>query len=417
MSAQAPLARRVSLLGAVAIGVGSMLGAGVFVVLGPAAAAAGGWLLAALLVAATVALLNARATAQLAAQHPVAGGVHAYARAELGPRWGFVAGWAFLVGKVGSCAAMALTAATYLVGNDGALRSGVAVVLVAAVTALNCLGVERTATVAVGLAAVTLLVLAVVVVVASSGPSQQLESAADPEPRGVLQASALLFFAFAGYARIATLGEEVVEPARTIPRAIDRALLVVLVVYAAVTVAVLHTLGVSVLAASPRPLADAVVAAGSGWAEPVVRVGAVAASLGALLALAAGLGRTSFAMARVGDLPRWAAHVHPVRRVPQRAEVATSTVVVVIVLVGEVQHAIALSSFAVLLYYGVAHVAAWRQRPPRRLLPRSLDVVGGLACAVLALSLPGRDVAAAGVAVGAGLLVREVVRRRKGHLS
>ncbi|KQY60794.1 hypothetical protein ASD11_11875 [Aeromicrobium sp. Root495] len=412
MSAPEPLDRRLSLLGAVAIGVGSMLGAGVFVVLGPAAAAAGPWLAGALVLAAVVALLNARATAQLAAQHPVAGGVHAYARAELGPRWGFVAGWAFLVGKVGSCAAMALVAATYLLGSDGTWRTVLAVALVVAVTTLNCLGVERTATAAVVLAALTLLVLALVVTVALTGPSHAPEDPAMPSARGVLQASALLFFAFAGYARIATLGEEVVDPARTIPRAVDRSLLLVLVVYVAVTVAVLHALGIKVLAGSTQPLADAVVAAGAGWAEPVVRVGAASASLGALLALSAGLGRTSFAMARVGDLPRWAAHVHPTRRVPQRAELATSTVVVVIVLVGEVQHAIALSSFAVLLYYGVAHVSAWRQTPPRRLLPRWLDVVGVTACAVLALSLPGGDVLVAGGAVLGGLLVREVVRQR-----
>ena len=394
------------------LGIGSMLGAGVFAVFGPAAASAGAALWLALVLAAAVALLNALATAQLAARHPTSGGVHAFARAEVGERWGFVAGWAFVVGKTASCAAMALTASTYAFGDGDTGRVVGAVLAIAVLTWLNCRGVTRTTAASSVLGGVTLAVLGIVVAVVLLGDRPPGEVVAGPGLSGVTHAAALLFFAFAGYARVATLGEEVVEPERTIPRAVVLAWTVVVVVYAAVGLALLLALGVGALGRSSTPVQDAVDAVGADWAGPVVQVGAVAASLGALLALGAGLGRTMLAMGRVGDLPRWLAHVDPVRRVPQRAEVAAAAVAVALVLSGEVARVIGLSSSAVLVYYAVAHVSAWRQREGRRLLPRWLNVVGLAACLGLVASLPVSDVALSlGVVLG-GLAVRELVRRR-----
>src|SRR4051812_21492802 len=136
----APLERRLGTLDAVTIGLGSMVGAGIFVALGPAAAAAGTGLLVGLAVAAVVAYCNATSSARLAALYPQSGGTYVYGRERLGPFWGYTAGWSFVVGKTASCAAMALTVGTY--AWPGHARS-VAVATVAALTTLGCFGVQR----------------------------------------------------------------------------------------------------------------------------------------------------------------------------------------------------------------------------------------------------------------------------------
>lgn len=230
---------------------------------------------------------------------------------------------------------------------------------------------------------------------------------------GILQSAGLLFFAFAGYARIATLGEEVKDPRRTIPRAILVALAIAAVVYAAVAVTVLTALGPDAVASTPAPLAQAVAAGGWSWAVPVVRVGAALASLGALLALIAGLGRTSLAMARQGDLPRWLAAVHPVYRVPHRAELAVGAAVCVIIAFADLRGAIGFSSFGVLLYYLVANVSALTQRGADRRYPRFLQVLGAAACVVLVAALPLEAVLAGLVMFAAGTAYRAVRLRRR----
>jgi APA family basic amino acid/polyamine antiporter len=381
-----PLARRLTLGDAVAIGLGSMIGAGVFAVWAPAMGVAGSGILIALAIAAVVAFCNATSSAQLAAVHPVAGGTYAYARAEIGPWWGFIAGWSFVIGKIASCAAMAMTFAAYAAPEGW--QSPVAVVAVAALATVNCFGVTRTALLTRILVACSLLGLAVAVAVGFGSAS-----AASPPPLpdasayGVLQGAGLLFFAFAGYARIATMGEEVVDPARTIPRAIVLALGGAVVVYALVGLAVILVLGADA-ASSTAPLADLLVAAGWPALAPLIRVAAAAASLGALLALLTGIGRTTLAMAREGDVPRFLAKVDERHQVPQRAEIVIAAIVIVIVLVADLRDAIGFSSFGVLLYYLIANAAAFRQTGSARRYPRVLQIVGALGCLVLVNSLP-----------------------------
>ncbi|MGW9114383.1 APC family permease [Microbacterium sp. NPDC055683] len=397
MTTQPALARRLGLGDAAAIGLGSMIGAGVFSAFAPAAAAAGPWLLAGLAIAAIVALCNATSSAQLAAVHPVAGGTYAYGRAELGAWWGYLAGWCFVIGKIASCAAMALVFAAYAAPAGG--ERPVAIAVVALLAGVNLLGVTRTALATKIIVAVVLACLAVAVAagfVSPASPAAVVATGADPY--GVLQAAGLLFFAFAGYARIATMGEEVRDPARTIPRAILLAFALAVAVYALVGTSLLRALGPDGLAASSAPLADAVDAAGWAWAQPVVRVGAAAAALGALLALIAGIGRTTLAMAREADLPPFLSAVHPRTHVPHRAEIAVALVVIGIVAFADLRGAIGFSSFGVLLYYLVANLAAWRQRPSVRRYPRAMQAVGAAGCVVLAASLPWQSVVA-GVAV------------------
>ncbi len=226
------LRRRLGLSDAVVIGLGAMIGAGIFAALGPAARAAGSGLLLGLALAAVVAYCNATSSARLAARYPASGGTYVYGRERLGAFWGYLAGWAFVVGKTASCAAMALTVGAYAWPGQA---HAVAVAAVVALTAVNYAGVRKSAWLTRVIVAAVLAVLAAVAVTAlTSGASDmaRLDIGDDATVGGVLQAAGLLFFAFAGYARVATLGEEVRDPARTIPRAVPVALGITLVVYA-----------------------------------------------------------------------------------------------------------------------------------------------------------------------------------------
>jgi len=420
VTVEGALARRLGTGDAVVIGLGSMIGAGVFSAFAPAAAAAGSGLLIGLALAAGVAYCNAVASAQLAAQYPTSGGTYVYGRERLGEWWGFLAGWGFVVGKTASCAAMALTFASYAVpGSDWAQRLA-ALLAVAALTAANYHGITRTAGLARVLVAASVLALLIVVVaIAASGNTDTANLGGSASlwsggVYGLLQSAALLFFAFAGYARVATLGEEVRDPERTIPKAIPIALGITVALYAAVALAALLAAGPDALAASTAPVATAAKLAGAAWAVPIVRVGAAVASLGALLALIAGIGRTSMAMARNGDLPGWLAAVHPRYRVPGHAELAVAAVVSVLVLTTDLRGAIGFSSFGVLTYYAIANVAAYTQPEERRRWPRALNVIGLVACAALVVALPLSAVAAGVAVLAVGLAGRLILRGEPG---
>jgi APA family basic amino acid/polyamine antiporter len=406
------LVRRLGLGDAVVLGLGSMLGAGVFAAFGPAAAAAGSGLLVALGVAALVAYANATSSARLAARHPESGGTYVYGRRRLGETWGFVAGWGFVVGKTASCAAMALTLGAYAWPEHARAVAAAAVVLV---TAVNHRGVAKTAGVTRVLVALTLAALAAAVAGALGNPGASPEQLVDWFPRGplgVLQAAGLLFFAFAGYARIATLGEEVRDPARTIPRAVPLALGIVVVVYAVVGASALVAVGPAALAASPTPLATAV---GSEVLAVVVRIGAAVAAAGVLVSLLAGVGRTTLAMARDRELPHGLAAVHPRHRVPHRAQALVGVVVLVLVLVADLRAAIGFSSLAVLVYYAIANLAALTLAGPgRRGAADVLAVVGLVGCLVLAVTLPLVSVLVGAGVLLAGLAGRALVRARHG---
>lgn len=395
------------------IGLGSMIGAGVFAAFGPAARAAGNGLLLGLAIAALVAYCNATSSAQLAAIYPESGGTYVYGRKRLGPLWGFVAGWGFVIGKLASCAAMAMTFGSYAAPE---LARPLAVGAVVALTAVNYFGVEKTAALTKLIVAAVLLALTVVVGsvwlggATDAGRLWPLEGAT---AYGVLQSAGFLFFAFAGYARLATLGEEVIDPKRTIPRAIPIALGITLIVYVAVAVSALSGAGASAIATAPAPLAKAVEAGSLGWLSPLVRVGATIASLGVLLSLVVGVSRTAFAMAANRDLPEFLAAVHPRYRVPHRAELAVGVIVAAIAAVADIRSAIGFSSFAVLTYYAIANAASWTLAAPERRWPRALSGLGLLGCVVLALTLPLESVIGGGVLLGLGAAAFLLKQRRE----
>lgn len=402
------LRRSLSRRDAVAIGMGSMVGAGLFAVWGPATSAAGRWVLVALAIAAVVALCNALSSAALAARYPSAGGTYVYARERLGPLWGYLAGWCFVVGKSASCAAMALTVGAYLVPDQARV---VAVVAVVAVTGLNLLGVTRSARVSEVVVAVVLtLVIAlaatlVLRLAGALGPLAEPEAGTDAGGGvlGALQAAGLLFFAFAGYARIATLGEEVRDPERSIPAAVAIALVAVTATYLVVAVLVLRVLGVSGTATTTAALADVADRLWGSGAAPVVAVVAAGAAVGALLNLLLGVSRTGLAMARDGHFPRVLGTIGVTRGVPWVAELAVAVVILAVVLVVDLRGAIGFSSFGVLLYYAVANASAWTLRGdwrPAGVVP----VLGLVGCLVLAATLPAASVLAGLLVLAAGLL-------------
>lgn len=357
-----------------------MLGAGVFSVWGPAADAAGSApaLLTAIAAAGFIAYCNARSTARLAAVHPQSGGAYLYGTVRLHPAVGFAAGWGFVVGKTASAAAMALTLGHYLL-PDHPRALGIAAVL--ALAAVNLLGVKKTALASALFAFTTIAVLAAVVIAGATGPVA-VQGAERADPWGVLTAAGFIFFAFAGYARIATLGEEVKRPEWTIPRAIPIALGATLVVYAVVAVTALGVLGTDMLARTETPLAD-LAAAGAPALEPLVAVGAGIAVAGVLLSLLAGIGRTALAMARDRRLPAALDAVSERYGVPWAAELAATVLVLLVVATMDLAGAIGFSSFCVLVYYAVANASATTldRRAP-------LPWLGLTGCLLIAASLP-----------------------------
>ena len=406
------LPRRLGLAAAVTIGAGSMIGAGVFSAWSPAVAASGTGVLIGLLIAAVVAFCNATSSAQLAAVHPESGGTYVYARHRLGPFWGHVAGWGFVVGKVASCAAMALTAGSYLAPEHARL---VGVMAVCGVALVNVGGLTRTVAVTRWILACSLVALVTVVVAGWSSPDASIARLGpiDTSPAGVLRAAGFLFFAFAGYARIATLGEEVRDPATTIPAAIPRALAGVLVVYAAVGVTLLATVPVAAIAASDAPLGLVLDASSFDRLAPVVRVGAGIAALGVLLNLVPGISRTVLAMARRDELPTFLAHVDGRRALPLRAEVLVTAVVVVLTATLDLRGAIGMSGVLILTYYAITNAASLRLGPAERRWPRWIAITGLVGCVVLAVMLPLAAVVGGAAVLLVGIVVRFTRCRRR----
>lgn len=261
----------------------------------------------------------------------------------------------------------------------------------------------------------TLVVLAITVVVLMTGGGgaglEAVDFTSGSSAYGVLQASGLMFFAFAGYARIATMGEEVLDPARTIPLAITAALGITVLIYLTVAAAALTAVGPNVLAHSPAPLAAAATRSGAAWLVPVFSAGAAVASLGALLALLTGIGRTSLAMGRNGDLPTSFARVHSRHGVPRYAQVSVAVVVALLVLLTDLRGVIGFSSFGVLVYYGIANVSAFTQDQQHRRWPRALNMLGVAGCLLLVGTLPPHAVLAGVVMLSLGLTGRRLLRR------
>lgn len=399
------LRRDLGLLDAVGIGFGAIVGAGIFVVTGVAAGIAGPAFLLGLFLAGVAATCNALSSAQLAAEYPQSGGTYEYGYRVLSPWAGFAAGWMFLASKTAAAGTVALGLAGYLEAVvPGVPPRAIAVGAIVAFTALNYFGVKRSsranlAIVAVSLGALLLFVAAGLA--AGAFRPANLRPFAPTGWRGVLESGALLFFAYSGYARVATLGEEVREPRRTIPRAILVTIVGAVLLYAAVALTAVGAAGAPALADSPAPLRVAAESLGLPWVAVVVSVGGVTAMLGVMLSQLLGLSRMAFAMARRGDLPAGLQAIHPHHAVPGRAVLAIGAVAALVAATGTLRGVASAAAFSILLYYAIANVAALRMPAAAKLYPDAVPRLGVVACIVLAFSLR-LPVVLTGLAVLAG---------------
>ena len=376
------LQRRLGVLDSTAIGLGSMLGAGVFVVFAPAAALAGPLLAVAVALAGVIAYCNAVASAQLAARYPASGGTYVYGRNRLGEWPGFIAGWGFVTGKTASCAAMALTFGHYVAPE---FATPLAVSAVVVLTGVNLLGITRTALLTRILLAVVLATLAFVAAASMLGPHPSSDGAA----------------------------ARAKDPTRTIPRAILAALAAAFVIYLGLALLLQWHLPAEQLAGSTAPLLDAVTSSRLSAGAPLVQAGAAAACLGALLALITGVGRTAMAMARERDLPSPLARVGGAHTVPFLAELTVAAAVIVLLLTTNVLTVVGLSSFGVLVYYSVTNAAAFTLAARPSHAPRWLNALGFLGCLVLAVTLPPASVLGMAAVLAVGVAGRFLVLRRR----
>jgi basic amino acid/polyamine antiporter, APA family len=400
--------RRLGTADATVLGLAAMLGTGVFAVWAPAAAAAGPLLLLAVLLAAIVAACNAASTADLAAVHPESGGGYGYGRERLGPGAGRLAGVAFLVGRTSSAAAAAGVFGGYVLPSQ---PLPAAVLVIVAGTVLNASGVRWTARGAYALVGGILAVLLVVVVIGLLGPDPaDVSTLATPDAEavsgpggglGVLTAAALAFFAFDGFARIATLGDAVRDPRRTVRLAVALALGITLLTYLLVAAALIVGLGTDRLATEATPLVTVVDAGETSALGVLVRAGAAVATGSALLSVLVGASRIALAMARRRELPGGLAVISS-RRTPWRADGAGGLVAIGIAALAGPVAAIALSACSVLVHYAVVNAAALRLSPEERTWSRFTSVLGLLLCVGFAALLPTRQVVITAVALAVG---------------
>ncbi len=391
------LKRELGVLGAVLMGLGSIIGTGVFVSLAIAAGIAGPAVVLAVTIAALVAICNGLNSAQLAANHAVSGGTYEYGYRYLNPWLGFTAGWMFLLAKSASAATAALGFAGYLLNSLGLVEQSLLMpialgaVLVLTLIVLN--GIQRSNQANVGIVAVTLLSLGFFILsglkpLASMGLSNFTPFFPTENPvKAVLHASALAFVAYTGYGRIATMGEEVREPRQTIPRAIGMAMVFTMLLYLAIAIVGVGAVGASELSRATEtaaPLEVAVRQFGSLGGPQILAIGAITAMLGVLLNLILGLSRVLLAMGRRGDMPRQVARLNREGTAPSVAVVVIGVAIALLVLSGNVKTTWSFSAFTVLVYYAITNLAALRLSDAERLYPKWLAWTGLLACLFLA---------------------------------
>lgn len=400
--------RDLGLLDAVGIGLGAIVGAGIFVVSGVAAGIAGPAFLVGLLIAALAATANALSSAQLAAEYPQAGGTYEYGYRVLTPAAGFAAGWMFLASKSAAAGTVALGLSGYLsVLLPGLEPRIVAVTAIAAFTALNYFGVRRSSRTNLAIIVVSIgSLLLFVALTAGAFSTANLQPFAPRGMRGVLEAAAVLFFAYTGYARIATLGEEVRSPRTTIPRAVVITIVGAVLLYSAVALVAVGAVGAAGMAATTAPLRQAAEASAHAWLPAVVTVGALAAMLGVILSQVLGLSRMVFAMARRGDLPAALERIHPRRGVPDRAVLLVGAVAAAIAATGTLHGVAAAAAFTILVYYAIANLAALRMPSAAKRYPDFVAYVGLFACALLAFSLDGATILTGSATLAAGFVFR-----------
>ena len=399
------LERALGVPGAVLMGLGSIVGTGIFVAIGTAAGVAGASVIIAVALGAIVATCNGLSSAQLAAAHPVSGGAYEYGYRYLNPTLGFTAGWTFIAAKTASAATAALGFGGYALAlfadGDRTLQIALGVSAALVLTVIVVGGIKRSNRTNIAIVSITLAALLAFVIGGLPHVRAANLELGSASARDIAHATALMFVAYTGYGRIATLGEEVRDPARTIPRAIVIALAVTLVLYVGVATVAIGSAGADRLAAATRAPLEAVAV------QPVVRyavaIGAITAMLGVILNLVLGISRVVLAMARRGDLPRGLAHIE--KSSPRRAVIVVGITIAALALIGSVKTTWSFSAFSVLVYYAIANLSALRQPASERRFPRAVPIFGLASCVGLAfwveptIWLVGLGLIAVGLAV------------------
>ncbi|MCH8568203.1 MAG: APC family permease [Balneolales bacterium] len=416
------LKRAIRTPGAILMGLGSIVGTGLFVSIALATQIAGNTVMLAILIAAIVAALNGLSSAQLAAAYPVSGGTYEYGNRVLGSWVGFTAGWMFLTAKSASAATAALGCSGYLLFIFGRNISGEAYILLSLaivlfLTILVSGGISRSNSANKFIVGITLSGLALMVL-ASFGingmPAEPLQNAfTDIDSSSLIYASALMFVAYTGYGRIATLGEEVTDPRKTIPKAIILCMLVIVVLYSLVTLVALQVMGSEAFgntidgdAAPLMSVAQLLPVPGIGL---IISITAVTAMAGVLLNLLLGLSRVMLSMARRGDFPKQTGVIHPASQSPVTAVWVTGIIIGVLVLSGDLRFTWSFSAFTVLIYYSITNISAFLLPAEQRLYPRIVPALGLTGCLTLAFWIP-LDVMLYGVAmILAGLIWHAIV--------
>lgn len=424
------LQRELGLVGAVALGLGSIVGAGVFVSTGIATGVAGSAVIISVAIAAGVAVCNGLNSAQLAASHPVSGGAYEYGYKYLNPWLGFTAGWMFLIAKSASAATAALGCAGYLLNvlgfSDSNFIVPTALAAVVLLTLIVLSGIQRSNLVNITIVSITLLsliffIFAGLPIVISTGWANFTPLVPTPtdhteNPIGaILQATALMFVAYTGYGRIATLGEEVREPQRTIPLAIITTLILTMLLYIGVVVVGIGTVGAETLgAATSKQVAPLEVVARSfdiPGSALILATGAVTATLGVLLNLILGLSRVLLAMGRRRDMPGFVTRLDQSRNTPYVAVLIMATIIACLVLTGDVATTWSFSAFSVLVYYALTDLSALQIPDEQRLYPKWIAWVGLSACLFLAFWVE-QQIWLIGIGlVVAGLIWRAIIRQ------
>ena len=413
------LKRELGVFGATLMGLGSIVGTGVFVSIGMATEIAGPGVILAVTVAALVAVCNGLNSAQLAANHPVSGGTYEYGYKYLNPWLGFTAGWMFLVAKTASAATAALGFAGYFLSALGVADRTylilTALVALAALTLVVLTGIRRSNIANTAIVSVTLLSLAVFVVVGLPQVSWEMPALQNDSSIGsILHATALMFVAYTGYGRIATMSEEVREPKQTIPKAIIFTLVLTMLLYMAVAIVFVGVGGVDKLsiqtAGNAAPLEVIARSFQIPGVSQLLAVGAITAMLGVLLNLILGLSRVWLAMGRRLDMPKVLARLNPSGTTPYVAVVVVEISIALLILVGDVKTTWSFSAFSVLIYYAITNLASLQLASAERLYPQWLAWVGLGSCLFLAFWVE-RQIWLTGLAlIIAGLIWRAIVR-------
>jgi APA family basic amino acid/polyamine antiporter len=381
------LKRTLGLFDATAISIGAIIGAGIFVVTGIVAGLAGPSLVISIVLAGCIASFSALSFAQLSAYMPEEGGGYQYAYSMVSPYAGFLAGWMWIFSNLFVGAAVSLGFANYLAALFPALSenvvNAVAVAFCLLFTFLNYVGVRQSAIVNNVLVVSKILILVFFIVLGLGFVNFRNFSPVAPNGSlGTLQGTALIFFAYFGYARITILAEEVKDASRNIPRAIILALALSTVLYALIGFVAVGLVGSNSLSQSASPLADAIGATGNSSAVFVVSLGAIIATASVLLMTILGVSRMTFAMARNGQLPTFLSRIHPRFQTPHYAILMSGLLSSVLVF-GGFSRIVAVSTFALLFHHALVNLSAIRLKAEHRRYPVFVSVMGLLLCLAL----------------------------------